>query len=336
MTRPSVRYTTYPLGVTGGGGRKLLSILVAITLFSVKRKGPKMPVRSQSAVTLQREQDSPLPVPLVILPYMKHGDLRRFLIATRYGDIPMFVPCQSLLRFMIDIAAGMSYLSSRGFLHRDLAARNCMLGDDMRVYVADFGMSKKIYSSNYYRQKVGIRVPIKWLAMESLSESVYTSKSDVWSFGVTMWEIVSRGRTPYPGVHNHELLDLLLSGHRLKPPEECDQALYEVMWSCWDKEPNRRPGFEELGESLKGLLSELPVLEASQEASYINQGLEAAAAVAAASLEPQTESGGRWENIYLPTPVGAAAARDEEMELEDGYLRSIAASTVKADDNPRC
>lgn len=104
------------------------------------------------------------------------------------------------------------------------------------------------------------------------------------------------------------------------------------MWSCWDKEPNRRPGFEELGESLKGLLSELPVLEASQEASYINQGLEAAAAVAAASLEPQTESGGRWENIYLPTPVGAAAARDEEMELEDGYLRSIAASTVKADD----
>ncbi|XP_035485641.2 tyrosine-protein kinase receptor TYRO3 isoform X1 [Scophthalmus maximus] len=288
------------------------------------------------AVTLQREQDSPLPVPLVILPYMKHGDLRRFLIATRYGDIPMFVPCQSLLRFMIDIAAGMSYLSSRGFLHRDLAARNCMLGDDMRVYVADFGMSKKIYSSNYYRQKVGIRVPIKWLAMESLSESVYTSKSDVWSFGVTMWEIVSRGRTPYPGVHNHELLDLLLSGHRLKPPEECDQALYEVMWSCWDKEPNRRPGFEELGESLKGLLSELPVLEASQEASYINQGLEAAAAVAAASLEPQTESGGRWENIYLPTPVGDAAARDEEMELEDGYLRSIAASTVKADDNLRC
>ncbi|XP_068444439.1 tyrosine-protein kinase receptor TYRO3 [Clinocottus analis] len=77
-------------------------------------------------VTLQREQDSPLPVPLVILPYMKHGDLRRFLIATRYGDIPMFVPHQSLLRFMIDIAAGMDYLSGQGFLHRDLAARNCI------------------------------------------------------------------------------------------------------------------------------------------------------------------------------------------------------------------
>ncbi|KAI3375894.1 hypothetical protein L3Q82_004153 [Scortum barcoo] len=273
-------------------------------------------------VTLQREQDSPLPVPLVILPYMKHGDLRRFLIATRYGDLPMFVPHQSLLRFMIDIASGMDYLSSQGFLHRDLAARNCMLDNDLKVCVADFGLSKKIYSSNYYRQKVAIRVPIKWMAMESLSESVYTTKSDVWSFGVTMWEIVSRGRTPYPGVHNHELLDLLLSGHRLKPPEDCDHKLYEVMRSCWDKEPTRRPGFRELGEVLKGLLSELPVLEASQEASYINQGLEVAAA-AAASQDPESDSAGRWENVYLPSPVGAAAAREEDMEVEDGYLKCI-------------
>ncbi|XP_070786011.1 tyrosine-protein kinase receptor TYRO3 [Enoplosus armatus] len=285
-------------------------------------------------VTLQREQDSPLPVPLVILPYMKHGDLRRFLIASRYGDIPMFVPHQSLLRFMIDIASGMDYLSSQGFLHRDLAARNCMLGDDLKVCVADFGLSKKIYSANYYRQKVAVRVPIKWMATESLSESVYTTKSDVWSFGVTMWEIVSRGRTPYPGVHNHELLDLLRSGHRLKPPEDCDHNLYEVMRSCWDKEPTRRPGFGELGETLKGLLSELPVLEASQEASYINQGLEvaAAAAAAAASPDPQTDSGGRWENVYMPTPVGAAAARDEDVEVEDGYLKCITGSAVKGDD----
>ncbi|XP_008301330.1 tyrosine-protein kinase Mer [Stegastes partitus] len=289
-------------------------------------------------VTLQREQDSPLPVPLVVLPYMKHGDLRRFLIATRYGDISMFVPHQSLLRFMIDIAAGMDYLSSQGFLHRDLAARNCMLGDDLRVCVADFGLSKKIYSSNYYRQTVALRLPIKWMAMESLSESIYTTKSDVWSFGVTMWEIVSRGRTPYPGVHNHELLDLLLSGHRLKPPEECDHKLYEVMRSCWDREPTRRPGFRELAETLKGLLAELPVLEASQEATYINQGLEIAAAVAAAaggaSQDSQSDSGGRCENVYLPSPVGAtAAARDEDVEVEDGYLKYITGSEVKENDD---
>ncbi|XP_042368582.1 tyrosine-protein kinase receptor TYRO3-like [Plectropomus leopardus] len=286
-------------------------------------------------VTLQREQDCPLPVPLVILPYMKHRDLRRFLIATRYGEIPMFVPHQSLLRFMVDIAAGMDYLSSQGFLHRDLAARNCMLGDDLRVCVADFGLSKKIYSSFYYRQKVAIRVPIKWMAMESLSESVYTTKSDVWSFGVTMWEIVSRGRTPYPGVHNHELLDLLLSGHRLKPPDDCDHKLYEVMHSCWDKEPTRRPCFRELGETLKALLSELPMLEASQEANYINYGLEVAAAVAgaASSQDPLADSGGRGENVYLPSPVGPAAAREEDVEVEDGYLKHITSSAVNWDDD---
>ncbi|XP_034413433.1 tyrosine-protein kinase receptor TYRO3 isoform X2 [Cyclopterus lumpus] len=279
-------------------------------------------------VSLQRDQDSPLPIPLVILPYMKHGDLRHFLIATRYGDIPMSVPHQSLLRFMIDIAEGMDYLSTQGFLHRDLAARNCMLSDDLRVCVADFGLSKKINSSNYYRQKVVTRVPIKWMAIESLSESVYTTKGDVWSFGVTMWEIVSRGRTPYPGVHNHELLELLLSGHRLKPPEDCDPGLYEVMQSCWDQEPSCRPSFGELGEMLTGLLSQLPELEASQEANYINHGLEVAAAVAA-SQNLQTDSGGRWENVYLPSPVGAAAAaRDENVEVEDGYLKYIAAASA--------
>uniref|UniRef100_UPI0037E9002C ephrin type-A receptor 2 n=1 Tax=Semicossyphus pulcher TaxID=241346 RepID=UPI0037E9002C len=272
-------------------------------------------------VAVQREQDSPLPVPLVILPYMKHGDLRRFLIATRYGDIPMFIPLQSLLRFMLDISAGMDYLSSQGFLHRDLAARNCMLGDDLRVCVADFGLSKRMHSSNYYRQRVAIRVPIKWMSMESLSESVYTTKSDVWSFGITMWEILSRGRTPYPGVHNHELLELLQSGFRLKPPEECDDKLYEVMRSCWDEDPSLRPDFRELGQSLTAVLRELPELEASQEADYINQGLEAAAAAAAASPASQ-EPDLRGGNVYQSSPVGAAV-REEEVEVEDGYLKYI-------------
>lgn len=107
---------------------------------------------------------------------------------------------------------------------------------------------------------------------------------------------------------------------------------YEVMRSCWDEETTRRPAFKELGETLKSLLSELPVLEASQEAGYINQGLEVASAVAA-SQDSQTDSGGRWENVYLPTPVSAAAARDEDVEVEDGYLKCITGSAVKGDDN---
>ncbi|MBN3314006.1 UFO kinase, partial [Atractosteus spatula] len=279
-------------------------------------------------VALQSNSESPTPVPLVILPFMKHGDLRRFLIATRYGDIPMFVPYQSLLRFMIDISSGMEYLSSKGFLHRDLAARNCMLGDDLRVCVADFGLSKKVYSCNYYRQTAAIRMPVKWMAVESLAESVYTTKSDVWSFGVTMWEIVSRGRTPYPGVHNHEIPDLLESGIRLKEPADCDRKLYEVMLSCWHRDPAQRPGFAELGGRLRGLLSALPPLPAKEEAHYINQGLEAAAAAAAgwgAEVEaardgagPESDGGGGGGgggNLYLPTPLALAQKDDEGYEL---------------------
>ncbi|KAG9274139.1 tyrosine-protein kinase receptor TYRO3-like [Astyanax mexicanus] len=274
-------------------------------------------------VTLEREEDSSIPVPLVILPFLKHGDLRRFLIATRYGDIPMFVPHQSLLRFMVDIATGMEYLSSKGFLHRDLAARNCMLGDDLRVRVADFGLSKQIFSSDYYRQRVVIRMPIKWMALESLSESIYTSKSDVWSFGVTMWEIVSRGRTPYPGIPNHELLDMLEAGHRLKQGE-CDDKLYEAMLSCWHREPSERPCFTALAQRLKALLSELPPLEASMEAHYINQGLEAASANQSSTADPEPE--GAVGNLYLPSPVSCvppkqqAERKEEEKEEEGGYM----------------
>uniref|UniRef100_A0A673KK17 receptor protein-tyrosine kinase n=1 Tax=Sinocyclocheilus rhinocerous TaxID=307959 RepID=A0A673KK17_9TELE len=219
---------------------------------------------------------SSIHVPLVILPFMEHGDLHSFLKATRYGDVPMFVPYQSLLGFMIDIAAGMEYLSLQGFLHRDLAARNCMLGDDLHVCVADFGLSKNIYSSNYYRQtNMDVNMPVRWMAIESLSDFLYTTKSDVWSFGITMWEITSRGKMPYPGISGHELLDFLENGHRLKQGDN-DSKLYELMLSCWHRDPSQRPGFGELGQSLKALLSELPPLEASNEAHYINLGLEAA------------------------------------------------------------
>ncbi|XP_061481510.1 tyrosine-protein kinase Mer isoform X2 [Rhineura floridana] len=214
-----------------------------------------------------------VPKPMVILPFMKYGDLHSFLLRSRLGMGPQNVPLQTLLKFMIHIALGMEYLSNRHFLHRDLAARNCMLRDDMTVCVADFGLSKKIYSGDYYRQGRIAKMPVKWIAIESLADRVYTTKSDVWAFGVTMWEIATRGMTPYPGVQNHEIYDYLLHGHRLKQPEDCLDELYEIMYSCWRVDPVDRPTFSDLKLHLEKLLESLPALSEPDNVIYINTSL---------------------------------------------------------------
>ncbi|XP_076018858.1 tyrosine-protein kinase Mer [Genypterus blacodes] len=210
------------------------------------------------------------PKPMVILPFMKYGDLHSFLLRSRLGDSPLFLPTQTLLKFMVDIAFGMEYLSGRNFLHRDLAARNCMLRDDMTVCVADFGLSKKIYSGDYYRQGRIAKMPVKWIAVESLADRVFTIKSDVWAYGVTMWEIATRGMTPYPGIQNHEIYDHLLEGHRLKQPPDCLDELYEIMYSCWRTDPLDRPHFTQLREMLEKLTEKLPESSSKDDIIYIN------------------------------------------------------------------
>ncbi|XP_053828491.1 tyrosine-protein kinase Mer isoform X4 [Vidua macroura] len=214
-----------------------------------------------------------VPKPMVILPFMKYGDLHSFLLCSRLEMAPQFVPLQTLVKFMVDIALGMEYLSNRNFLHRDLAARNCMLRDDMTVCVADFGLSKKIYSGDYYRQGRIAKMPVKWIALESLADRVYTTKSDVWAFGVTMWEIATRGMTPYPGVQNHEIYEYLFHGQRLKKPEDCLDELYEIMSECWRADPATRPTFSQLKVQLEKLLENMPSAKACGDIIYINTGL---------------------------------------------------------------
>nr|XP_023441253.2 tyrosine-protein kinase receptor TYRO3 isoform X2 [Dasypus novemcinctus] len=232
-------------------------------------------------VSLRSRAKGRLPIPMVILPFMKHGDLHAFLLASRIGENP-FVPCeralsayqnlplQTLVRFMVDIACGMEYLSSRNFIHRDLAARNCMLAEDMTVCVADFGLSRKIYSGDYYRQGCASKLPVKWLALESLADNLYTVHSDVWAFGVTMWEIMTRGQTPYAGIENAEIYNYLIGGNRLKQPPECTEDVYELMYQCWSADPKQRPSFTCLRMELEHVLGRLSVLSTSQDPLYIN------------------------------------------------------------------
>ncbi|NXW53405.1 MERTK kinase, partial [Eurystomus gularis] len=250
-----------------------------------------------------------VPKPMVILPFMKYGDLHSFLLRSRLEMAPQFVPLQTLVKFMVDIALGMEYLSSRHFLHRDLAARNCMLRDDMTVCVADFGLSKKIYSGDYYRQGRIAKMPVKWIAIESLADRVYTTKSDVWAFGVTMWEIATRGMTPYPGVQNHEIYEYLFHGQRLKKPEDCLDELYEIMSACWRADPAARPTFSQLKVHLEKLLENLPTARASGDVIYINTSLpEESPDSTQDSGFPQADSDLDPGDVAEPRCPGAEAA----------------------------
>ncbi|XP_041669091.1 tyrosine-protein kinase receptor TYRO3, partial [Cheilinus undulatus] len=222
-------------------------------------------------VSLHRRPGQRLPIPMVILPFMKHGDLHTFLLLSRLGESPFDLSTHTLLRFMLDIARGMEYLSSRNIIHRDLAARNCMLDENMTVCVADFGLSKKIYSGDYYRQGSVSKLPVKWIALESLSDNVYTTQSDVWAFGVTMWEVMTRGQTPYPGVENSEIYEFLIKGERLKKPAHCRDDIYEIMHSCWSPVPKCRPSFKHLVDQLEALwLSLGPTPPLKEPLLYVN------------------------------------------------------------------
>ncbi|KAL2099093.1 hypothetical protein ACEWY4_005573 [Coilia grayii] len=274
-------------------------------------------------VSLHRRLHQRLPVPMVILPFMKHGDLHTFLLMSRLGDDPFTLSLQTLIQFMLDVARGMEYLSSKNIIHRDLAARNCMLNENMTVCVADFGLSKKIYSGDYYRQGSVSKLPVKWIALESLADNVYTTQSDVWAFGVTMWEVMALGQTPYPGVENSEIYEYLIKGERLKKPPDCRDDIYEIMHSCWSPVPKCRPSFQQLIEQLENLWVGLSPAPAKEPQLYVNlegDDLDVAMEQATGGASSGPEAGCSWgapwqcvgmeeeEKDWLMVSSGAALA----------------------------
>ncbi|ESO08015.1 hypothetical protein HELRODRAFT_133636, partial [Helobdella robusta] len=189
--------------------------------------------------------------PMVVLPFMANGDLRSYV-----KDKKRSFTARQLLHLAQQVAEGMSYLASLNFIHRDLAARNCMIDDKSQVKVADFGLSHQLHDSEYYSSKNRkAKLPIKWMALESLENYVFTVKSDVWSFGVLLWELMTRGVTPYPDVDVFETRNYLASGRRLYKPKFCPENVYQVMMECWQETPERRPTFTDLVNRLEVLLN---------------------------------------------------------------------------------
>lgn len=156
------------------------------------------------------------------------------------GDVP---PLCHLLPLARQVAQGMEFLSSKRVVHRDLAARNVLLVSKNHAKIADLGLSRDMYEEGLYRKQGAGRLPARWMALESLSHMTYTTMSDVWSFGVLLWEVASLGAVPYSGVDNHELLEFLMAGNRLPKPVNCPQETYDIMTSCWNASPVCRPTF---------------------------------------------------------------------------------------------
>ncbi|KAM6938529.1 tyrosine-protein kinase receptor Tie-1 isoform 2-T2 [Lycodopsis pacificus] len=208
----------------------------------------------------------------IAIEYAPYGNLLDFLRKSRVLETdPAFakehgtastLTSQQLLQFAVDVATGMHYLSDKQFIHRDLAARNVLVGDSLVAKIADFGLSR---GEEVYVKKTMGRLPVRWMAIESLNYSVYTTKSDVWSFGVLLWEIVSLGGTPYCGMTCAELYEKLPQGFRMEKPKNCDDEVYELMKQCWRDRPYERPPFSQVSVQLNRM----------QEArkAYVNMAL---------------------------------------------------------------
>ncbi|XP_061792292.1 tyrosine-protein kinase Lyn isoform X1 [Nerophis lumbriciformis] len=175
----------------------------------------------------------------IITQFMANGSLLDFL-KTKAG-------CRLTLPRLIDFSAqvseGMAYIEKKNYIHRDLRAANVLVSENLLCKIADFGLAR-IISDNEYIAREGAKFPIKWTAPEAISYSCFTIKSDVWSFGVLLYEIITFGQMPYPGMTKAEVMSSLQRGYRMPRPGECPPELYAIMESCWRSEPETRPTFD--------------------------------------------------------------------------------------------
>nr|XP_012229232.1 PREDICTED: vascular endothelial growth factor receptor kdr-like isoform X1 [Linepithema humile] len=163
---------------------------------------------------------------------------------------------QDLLSWAFQVARGMEYLSHRKVLHGDLAARNILLAENNIVKICDFGLAKNMYKDGNYKKKGDAPLPIKWMAIESIRDRIFSTQSDIWSFGIVLWEFFSLAKTPYPGMEAEKQYQKLIEGYRMEQPEYAIDEVYDIMLQCWKAKPTLRPSFSDLVESIGNLLEE--------------------------------------------------------------------------------
>jgi len=178
----------------------------------------------------------------IVTEFMSEGNLLEYLRRKVVGEVNLLTKYHMARQ----ICSAMEYLESRKYIHRDLAARNCLVEDNHVIKVADFGLSRLVTSDlDDYMAKQGTKFPIKWTAPEGLAYNRFSTKSDVWSFGVLLWEVCTHGLSPYAGVELTQIYDKLESGYRMEKPENCPSNFYDLMLKCWSWEAEKRPSFKE-------------------------------------------------------------------------------------------
>ncbi|KAK9497971.1 hypothetical protein O3M35_003863 [Rhynocoris fuscipes] len=204
----------------------------------------------------------------LLFEFMGRGDLNEFLRSCspsnyivhstdgrQYNDVQLTIP--DLLTIAHQVASGMVYLSDRKFVHRDLATRNCLIDDSMVVKIADFGLSQKMYLQDYYKGDEHDAIPVRWMPLESILYNKYTVESDVWAFGVCLWEIFSFALQPYYGMTHEEVVKYIKEGNVLQCPDNTPKSVYALMKSCWAKKSSLRPSFRTIHQALHNILDEV-------------------------------------------------------------------------------
>ncbi|XP_076871246.1 tyrosine-protein kinase RYK isoform X2 [Brachyhypopomus gauderio] len=190
--------------------------------------------------------------PMVLLPYMNWGNLKLFLRQCKLAEAnnPQAISQQDLVHMAIQIACGMSYLARREVIHKDLAARNCVIDDGMQVKITDNALARDLFPMDYHCLGDNENRPVRWMALESLLNNDFSSASDVWAFGVSLWELMTLGQTPYVDIDPFEMAAYLKDGYRIAQPINCPDELFAVMACCWALDPEERPKFQQLVQCL--------------------------------------------------------------------------------------
>uniref|UniRef100_A0A8C7R0U1 Tyrosine-protein kinase receptor n=1 Tax=Oncorhynchus mykiss TaxID=8022 RepID=A0A8C7R0U1_ONCMY len=205
---------------------------------------------------------------IMVFEYMKHGDLNKFLrshgpdavlMADGQHSLMVELTQSQMLHIAQQIAAGMVYLASQHFVHRDLATRNCLVGENLLVKIGDFGMSRDVYSTDYYRVGGHTMLPIRWMPPESIMYRRFTTESDVWSLGVVLWEIFTYGKQPWYQLSNNEVIECITQGRVLQRPRSCPKEVYDLMLGCWQRESYMRLNIKEIHSLLQSLAKASPV-----------------------------------------------------------------------------